>query len=97
MKYEFLSDWLGNMNKRDRPVPGSLSPDPARYRIYSMRITAGETAWTTEDEDETKEMLPRCEVGRWDNHGTWDPREIIGDFIDGLMGNSGELPVSNPF
>lgn len=66
-----------------------------RYTIYSVRITADGTTWSTEDEDEDRQMLPRCEVGDWDTHGTWDPSEIINDFIDGLMGEGGELPVSD--
>lgn len=65
------------------------------YQTYSVRITADDTTWSTEDEDDDREMLPRCEVGRWDTHGTWDLDEIIGDFIDGLLGSSGELPVSD--
>jgi|SRR5687768_3585616 hypothetical protein len=97
MKYEFLDNWLGSTNKRDRPPPGSFGPDPLLYTIYSVRITAGTTTWTTEDTDDNRVIIPRCEVGRWDTHGTWDPAEIIGDFIDGLMGNSGKVPVSNTF
>jgi hypothetical protein len=97
MKYEFLDEWLGRNNKRDRPPPGSLGPDPFRYSIYSVRITAGGTTWSTEDEDKKKEMIPRCEVGNWDTHGTWDPSEMINDFIDSLMGSNGKLPVSNTF
>lgn len=95
MKYEFLDNWLGHMDKRDRPPPGSLGPDPLLFTIYSVRVTADGTTWTTEDTDKNK--LPRCEVGDWDTHGTWDPAEIIGDFIDRLMGDSGELPVSKHF
>ena len=95
MKYEFLDEWLGRNDKRDRPPPGSLGPDPLRYQTYSVRITAGDTTWSTEDEDDDREKIPRCEVGRWDTHGTWDPTEIIDDFLDSFFGDGGEPPVSD--
>lgn len=95
MKYEFLDEWLGDKRKRDRPQPAAdeNTLEALKYQSYSVRVTAGDTTWSTEDED--KEKLPRCEVGQWDTHGTWDPDKIVGDFINGLLGGGSELPVSN--
>ena len=66
------------LQKRDRP---EIGPNPLRYQGYDIRIRAGDTEWTTNDEDRDK--LPRCEVGGWDTHGTWDPVEIIDELLNG--------------
>ncbi|GJC85373.1 hypothetical protein ColLi_08211 [Colletotrichum liriopes] len=92
LKYEFLDKWLGSTKKRDRPPPGSTRPNPLRYQTYSVRITAGDTVWSTMDEDNARQMVPRCEVGNWDTHGTWDPSEIFTDFIDAILGQGGKVP-----
>jgi hypothetical protein len=92
MKYEFLKEWLGRDNKkRDRPPPGTWGkPDPMLFTTYSVRVTAGGTTWSTED-DQDRSKIPRCEVGKWDTHDTWDPNQIITDFLTG----NNEAPVSS--
>lgn len=89
-----MDKWLGKSKKRDRPPPGTplFGPSPLAYQTYSIKIEAGDTKWDTEAKD--KEKLPRCEVGAWDNKESWDPSEIISDFIDDLMGEGGKVPVS---
>lgn len=89
MIFEFPAERL---DKRDRPAPGSTGPDPMLYQAYDIRIRAGDTAWTSTDMD--KNALPRCEVGGWDIHDSWDPNKIINDVIDGIMGKESETPVS---
>ncbi|KAJ9134827.1 Immunoglobulin a1 protease [Coniochaeta hoffmannii] len=93
MKYEFLDRYLGSNKKRDRPPPGSLGPNPLRYQAYSVRISAGNTVWSTMDQDDARQKVPRCEVGSWDNHGTWDPEKILNDIIQGIVGEGGEHPT----
>ncbi|GJC97506.1 immunoglobulin a1 protease [Colletotrichum higginsianum] len=92
LKYEFLDKWLGSTKKRDHP-PSLIGPNPLRYQTYSVRITAGNTIWSTMDEDKARKMVPRCEVGNWDTHGTWDPSEIVADFIDAILGQGGKVPT----
>lgn len=99
MKFEFLEEWLGadkkrswasrfGSGKRDRPPPGSLGPNPLRYQAYSVRVTAGGTIWSTEDEDDKREKLPRCEVGGWDTKEPGNPFEALDkslrEFFDGV-------------
>ncbi|GKT51738.1 uncharacterized protein ColSpa_11919 [Colletotrichum spaethianum] len=93
LKYEFLDKWLGNAQKRDRPPPGSIRPDPLRYQTYSVRITAGDMVWSAMDDDKTRQMVPRCEVGNCDTHGTWEPGETFNDFIKASLGHGEKVPT----
>ncbi|KAK6224394.1 hypothetical protein QIS74_02721 [Colletotrichum tabaci] len=92
LKYEFLDKWLGSTKKRDHPL-SFIGPNLLRYQTYSVRITAGNTLWSTMDKDNARKMVPRCEVGNWDTHGTWDPSEIVADFIDAILGQGGKVPT----
>ncbi|KAK1988351.1 hypothetical protein LZ30DRAFT_776895 [Colletotrichum cereale] len=68
-------------------------PYPLKYLAYSVRITAGDMVWSTMDEDDARKMVPRCEVGNWDTHGTWDPFEILADLIDAILGQGEKVPT----
>lgn len=104
VKVEFLNEWLSMPEKRswderhaldtrDRPPPGTnpIGPDPDLYQRYSIRITAGETIWTTEDGD--LEALPRCEASKWDLHTDKPIGQTLADMFE-AMGNQdqGDLP-----
>lgn len=97
MKYEFFDNWLGSMNKCDWLLLGFFGLDFFLYIIYSVRIIVGMIMWIMEDIDDNRVIILWCEVGCWDIYGIWDFVEIIGDFIDGFMGNFGKVLVSNIF
>lgn len=58
------------------PIPqcgGVVTAPPDPYQRYEVKLSAGDSSWSTEDTDD--EHTPYCSVGGWDNGG-------FGDFLD---------------
>ncbi|KAI9164030.1 hypothetical protein HJFPF1_05665 [Paramyrothecium foliicola] len=88
--YEFFDERPGEKDNGHRPMPDDIAPDPNLYMTSSVRMTAGETTWSTEDM--RKGSFPRRKVGKWGPNTSWDP---IGDIIDSIEGHpTGRKPVS---
>lgn len=101
VRLEFLDEWLGRPAKRDRrrrlgardrPPPGQgVGPNELAFQAYSVRITAGDTIWTTDDRD--KDALPWCEVGEWDLKSNASPFDDIAEIIDAMVDGSKKIPT----
>lgn len=100
LKFEMLDQWLGKDQKRwfqsrDKPPPGGhgYGDDSLKWETYSVRITAGDTTWSTEDQDNDRKKLPRCEVGQWDTKDSWDPFDEVDKLLDTFFSGVSDLPT----
>lgn len=64
---------------------GIGQPSPDVWMTYSIELAAGDTKWSTMDQNE--DDLPRCEVGAWDKDAPFEVPDGYGglDLIDSLL------------
>jgi hypothetical protein len=98
LPYDVAFEFLGSfLKKRDHPEPSSTDAR-LKYQAYGIKITAGDTHWTTNDREENE--LPRCEVGGWDTRESWNLAYVVEGLYRLVMKvfgqdiNDNKVPVS---